>query len=239
MSTSQSEPASAELIEHINELRKRLLIALLAVVGGTLISFAIAEQLIRILAVPIGGLERLQSIDVTENVGVFMRVSLLAGFIIALPVIVFEIVAFFGPGLEKSEKRWLYAAIPGATLLFLSGVAFAYFVMLPTAIPFLTKFLGVTTVPRLSNYIGFVNNLLFWIGLSFETPLLVFLLAKIGLVTAGALLRGWRYAIVIIAVIAAFATPTVDPFSIGLLMLPLFILYLLSIVLARIAQPRE
>lgn len=230
---------SLELIEHVNELRKRLLIALLAVVGGTLISFALAERLIRILAVPIGGLERLQSIAVTENVGVFMRVSLLAGFIIALPVVVYQVVAFFSPGLEKNEKRWLYSAIPSATILFLSGVAFSYFVMLPTAIPFLTEFLGVTTVPRLSDYIGFVTNLLFWIGLSFETPLLIFLLAKIGLVSAGMLLRGWRYAIIIIAVIAAFATPTVDPISMGLLMLPLFVLYLLSIILARIARPRE
>lgn len=238
MKTSTSEPTTADLIDHVNELRKRLLIALLGVIAGTLISFAFTQQLIELLAIPIGGIDRLQSIDVTENVGVFMRVSLLAGFIISLPVIVWQVVAYLMPGLEKNEKRWLLSAIPSATVLFLAGVAFAYFVMLPSAIPFLTEFLGVTTIPRLSNYIGFTTNLLFWIGLSFETPLFVFLLAKIGLVSAGTLLRGWRYAIIIIAVIAAFATPTVDPISMGLLMLPLFILYLLSIVLAKIARPK-
>lgn len=239
MKTPSSEPATADIIDHVNELRKRLLIALLAVIAGTLISFAFTQQFIELLARPIGGIDRLQSIDVTENVGVFMRVSLLAGFIIALPVVVWQIVAYLLPGLEENERRWLRWAIPSATVLFLAGVAFAYFVMLPSAIPFLTEFLGVTTVPRLSNYIGFTTNLLFWIGLSFETPLFVFLLAKVGLVSAGTLLRGWRYAIVIIAVIAAVATPTVDPVSMGLLMLPLFVLYLLSIVLAKIAHPKD
>lgn len=239
MSTRPSDQTAQYWVDHFNDLRSRLLKVLIAITVTTLASFSFTQYFIRILARPIGGLERLQSIDVTENVGVFMRVSLLAGVILAMPVIVYQIVAFLLPGLEPNERGWLLSAIPSASLLFLSGVAFAYFVMLPSAIPFLTDFLGVTTIPRLSNYIAFVTNLLFWIGLSFETPLFIFLLAKVGLVDAGTLLRGWRYAIILIALVAAIATPTVDPVSMGLLMLPLFLLYLLSILLARIARPRN
>ena len=197
------------------------------------------NEIIRILAQPIGGLDKLQSIDVTENVGVFMRVSLLSGFILALPVIIYQLVAFVLPGLEENEKKWLIGAVPVTSVLFMAGVAFAYLVMLPNSIPFLTQFLGVRTTPRLSNYINFVTNLVFWIGISFETPLVVFILAKLRFVTAGMLLRGWRVAIVVIAVLAAVVTPTVDPVNMGLLMLPLMGLYVLSIALAKIARPRD
>jgi sec-independent protein translocase protein TatC len=110
--------------------------------------------------------------------------------------------------------------------------------MLPAAIPFLVNFLGIKTTPRLSNYVSFVTNLMFWVGVSFETPLVAFLLAKLRLITARMLLRGWRFAIVIIAVVAAVITPTADPINMFLLMLPLFALYILSIILAAVARPR-
>jgi len=223
--------------EHITELRKRLLVALLGLLAATLGSFTLANRAIELLARPVGGLDKLQAIGVTESVGVFMKVSLLCGFIIALPLILYEILAFVLPGLKPAEKRWLIGGIPAAALLFAGGVLFAYFVMLPAAVPFLLGFLDVQTVPRLSDYIGFVTNLLFWFGLCFETPLLVFLLAKLHLVTAGMLLRQWRLAIVVIAIIAAVATPTVDPVNMALLMAPLFALYLLSILLALAARP--
>ena len=238
MSVEEHEAVSMDIWGHIGELRIRLLKALIALILTTFASFALTQNFIRILAVPMGGLANLQSIDVTENIGVFMRVALLSGFILAMPVIAYQLVSFVMPGLERNEKRWLLLAIPAATLLFLSGVAFAYFIMLPSAIPFLTTFLGVKTTPRLSNFINFVTNLLFWIGISFEMPLLVFVLAKLRLVSAGLLARQWRVAIVVIAVIAAVVTPTVDPVNMGLMMLPLMVLYVLSIILAKIARPR-
>ena len=222
--------------QHIGELRKRLFIAVVVYIITTLASFIFADKFIVLLTRPIGGITKLISIEVTENVSVFMRVSLLSGFILALPVILYELVAFVVPGLTTSERRWLILGIPLATVLFVTGVVFAYFVMLPAALPFLISFLGVTTTPRLSNYINFVTNLLFWIGVSFETPLIVFLLAKLKIVNAGMLAHQWRIAIVVIAVMAAVVTPTPDPVNMGLLMLPLFVLYLLSILLARLAQ---
>jgi sec-independent protein translocase protein TatC len=220
---------------HIGELRARLLRSVLALIVTTMVSFAFAEKIIRFLSIPIGGLENLLAIEVTENVGVFMRVSLLSGFIFALPFIVYQILAFVMPGLKQSERKWLYLAIPVATFLFLCGVAFSNFVMLPTAIPFLVNFLGTPTTPRLSNYLNFVTNLLFWIGLSFEAPLVVFILAKLKLVTPKGLLKQWRIAIVVIAVLAAVISPTVDPINMGLVMLPLIFLYLLSVLFAVFA----
>ncbi len=225
--------------EHVNELRKRLFRAVIGLVLTTTISFSIASKLLEMLAVPIGGLDKLQSIEITENMGVFMKVSLLSGFIFALPYILYQLLAFILPGLKPGEKRWVIMAIPLATLLFVIGVAFSYFVMLPAAIPFLTNFLGIPTTPRLSNYFNFMTNLMFWIGVAFEAPLVVFVLAKLRLVSAKALLKQWRIAIVVIAVMAALITPTVDPVNMGLLMLPLFLIYLLSAIFAWLARRNE
>ena len=225
--------------EHVNELRKRLFRAVIGLVLTTTISFSIASKLLEMLAVPIGGLDKLQSIEITENMGVYMKVSLLSGFIFALPYILYQLLAFIMPGLKPGEKRWVIMAIPMATLLFVTGVAFSYFIMLPATIPFLTNFLGISTTPRLSNYFNFMTNLMFWIGVAFEAPLVVFVLAKLRLVSAKALLKQWRIAIVVIAVMAALITPTVDPVNMGLLMLPLFLIYLLSAILAWLARRNE
>ncbi len=220
------------LSPHFKELRSRLLKALIALVVCVMISFIFTGSFIDILVQPIGGLENLQSIEVTENISVFMKVALLSGFILALPVVTYQVVAFIVPGLEPHEKRWLFGSIPFVIILFISGVAFTYFVMLKAAIPFLIGFLGVQTIPRLSNYIGFVTNLMFWVGVSFESPLVILILAKLGLVNARMLIKGWRVAIVASAGLAAVITPTTDPANMGLLMAPLMGLYLLSIVLA-------
>jgi sec-independent protein translocase protein TatC len=233
--TAENSP-SMTILDHLTELRRRLTIALVALVITTLLSFSVAPQFIDILARPIGGIEKLVAVEVTESISVFMRVSLLAGAILAMPVIVYELLMFVLPGLTPSEKKWVYLAVPIASLLFFAGVVFSYVVMLPTALPFLIGFLGVTPLPRVSSYINFITNLMFWIGLSFETPLLSFILAKLNIITARTLLRQWRIAIVVIAVIAAAATPTVDPVNMGLLMAPLFALYMLSVLLAALAR---
>ncbi|WP_299029441.1 twin-arginine translocase subunit TatC [uncultured Thermanaerothrix sp.] len=228
-------PATMSLWEHLEELRGRLLKGLIALGLTTSISFAFGERLIAILARPIGGVDKLVSIEVTENIGVFMRVSLLAGFILALPYILYQVVAFVVPGLTPRERRGLFIAIPAASALFIIGVLFAYFVMLPAALPFLISFIGIRTTPRLANYYAFVTNLLFWIGVAFETPLVVFVLAKLRLVSPGVLARQWRLAVIVIAVLAAIITPTPDPVNMTLLMLPLLALYGLSVLLAFVA----
>ena len=226
----------AGLSPHFKELRSRLLKSLLALIVCVAASFVFTEQIIDILVQPIGGLENLQSIEVTENISVFMKVALLSGFILALPVIAYQIIAFIVPGLESNEKRWLMLSIPFIVIMFVGGVAFTYFVMLKAAIPFLVNFLGVQTIPRLSNYMGFVTNLMFWVGVSFELPLVILILAKLKIVDARMLIKGWRIAIVVSAAMAAMITPTTDPANMGLLMAPLMGLYLISIVLAFLVR---
>ena len=221
--------------EHVEELRKHLLIALLALALATVASFVFADQVIYLLAKPIGSLEALQSIEVTENVSVFMRVSLLCGLTVSMPVILYELLMFILPGLKKSEKKWVYLTIFFGTLLFLAGAAFAYFVMLPASLKFLIDFLAVETKPRLSSYINFITNLIFWMGIAFQFPILIFALAKLNIVSARSLAKGWRYGVVLIAVLAAMITPTVDPVNMALLMAPLCLLYLLSILFAYFA----
>jgi sec-independent protein translocase protein TatC len=243
MNAPQPEPAESvndqavmSFWEHVEELRKRLLIALLALAVATLASFAFAEQVIYLLARPVGSIEALQSIEVTENVSVFMRVSLLCGVGIAMPVILYELLLFIMPGLKKNEKRWVYLAIIFGTLLFIAGGAFAYYVMLPSSVTVLIDFLEVETKPRLSSYINFITNLIFWMGVGFQTPLLVFALAKLNVVSARSLAKGWRYGVVAIAILAAMITPTVDPVNMALLMAPLLLLYALSVFFAFIAS---
>jgi len=168
-----------------------------------------------------------------------MKVSLLSGFILALPLIVYEILGFIFKGLYEKERRRLLMIIPFATLLFLAGVAFAFFIMLPNALPFLLGFIGVETTPRLSNYFSFITSLLFWMGLSFETPLVVFILARLNVIQPKDLAKQWRIAVVVIAIIAAVVTPTPDPINMGLMMLPLLVLYGLSILLAWFATRKQ
>lgn len=220
---------------HLEELRKRVLVAVAALLAAAGLAFYFAPQMLDILASPVGGLENLHVIRVTENISVTMKVALLGGVILAMPVIVYELLAFILPGLHTGEKRWIYFGVPAASLMFLGGVAFAYYVMLPVAIPFLTAFLDTQSNIILSDYIDFVTNLLFYIGLSFEIPLIVFILAKLKLVTARLLLKQWRIAILVIALIAAVATPTTDPVNMAILMVPLFFLYWLSVLLAALA----
>jgi sec-independent protein translocase protein TatC len=225
---------SAPLLQHLDELRQRLFKAFLALVVTTGICFAFAEQIIEYLARPIGGVDKLVSIEVTENVGIFMKVSILGGVILGIPVVVYQILRFVLPGLKKNETTWLLVMVPFATLLFAGGAAFTWFIMLPSAIPFLTNFLGITTHVRPQNYFDFITRLMFWIGLCFEMPLVVMFLAKLKILTARQLAAGWRYAIVIMASVAAAVTPTVDPINMGLVMAPLMGLYLISILLAAI-----
>ncbi|MEL7590418.1 MAG: twin-arginine translocase subunit TatC [Anaerolineaceae bacterium] len=239
MAKKEELPEEMSILSHVTELRKRLLIAVVALLVTTIASFAFSQQIAELLAKPIGGLSVLESIDVTENVTAFMKISLLSGVILALPVIVFEILSFVLPGLNPNERMWVWIMIPMATLFFVGGVLFAYFFLLPTALPFLLEFMGISTAPRPGNYFGFVLNLLFWVGVAFELPLIIFLLARLGVVTAKQLAQQWRIAIIVIAVASAFITPTPDPVNMALMMLPLSVLYLISIVFASIAGRRR
>jgi sec-independent protein translocase protein TatC len=192
-------------------------------------------------SVPPGTDCRLSTIEPTESVATYFRVAVTLGAVIAMPLMLFQVWAFISPGLEARERRYVYVFVPGATVLFLTGVAFAWFIMLPTAIFFLSTFAATIfkTDWRSSEYIPFVTSMVFWIGVSFEMPLVFLVLARIGIVNARMLLEGWRYAVVGIAIVAAVITPTPDPFNMGLVMLPLIGLYAFSVLLAAIGGRRR
>jgi sec-independent protein translocase protein TatC len=224
------------LLEHINALRKHLTRAVIFMVITTSLSFTFTQRFIDFLAQPIGGISQLTPIDVTEPFSVYMRVALLAGFALALPYIAFELWLFAAPGLHRPARVTSLLSIPLIAIFFVGGMAFAFYGMLPTALRFLLNFMGMSAQVRPASYINFVTNLLFWIGVIFEFPLVVYVLASIGLVNQKMLLDQWRLAMVVIAIMAAAITPTIDPFSMLFVMLPMIFLYFISIGLAVLAR---
>jgi sec-independent protein translocase protein TatC len=231
-----AETAVMPLMEHLKELRTRLMRAMLALAITTTISFFFAKQVLVILLAPMGDTLP-QALKPTESIGNYMKVALMCGFTLAMPFIVYQFGRFLAPGLTKQEKRYLFLLVPGATLCFVAGVAFAYFIMMPAAIPFLQGFMGDIILQQwaIGEYLSFVTSLMLWMGLAFEMPLVVFFLAKLGIVDAQFLSRNRKYAILIIAVVAAVITPTIDPLNMMLVMVPLVVLYELGVILAKIA----
>lgn len=223
------------LWDQVEALRMHLLRAILSLVLTVSISFFFTNKVIEFLAVPVGGLGNLKAIEVTETISVFMRVALMCGIALAIPYIAFELWLFAAPGLRSRERKMGLAGIPLATILFLSGAAFTFFLMLPAALPFLEGFMGVKTELRPESYFSFVIGLMFWIGVSFEFPLIIYVLSAIGIIQPQVLAQQWRLAIVLIAIVAAMVTPTIDPINQGLVMAPMIVLYFISIGLSYIA----
>lgn len=225
----------AFLWKEVDAFRKHLLRAVLGVIVGVGIAAIFAPQLVNFLAQPIGGISKLEAIEVTEPIGVYMNVALLAGVSLATPYIAFELWRFAAPGLKPRERKFGLLGIPMAAVFFIAGMAFTYYILLPGALPWLLNVLGFQTKLRPSSYFSFVTGLLFWIGLAFEYPLVIFFLTALGFIKPWILTQYWRHAIVIIAIAAAVITPTWDPVNMGLVMLPIILLYFVSIGLSYLA----
>jgi len=228
------------IIEHLEELRSRLVKAGIALIIGTVLSLAFTRYLLQILIAPMGN-QNPVALRPTESIIIYFKIALVSGVVIAMPVILYQLVAFIAPGLTKQERRYLYILLPAATLLFATGVVFASTVMLPFAVKYLKGFLADLIKPNYSidYYISFVTTMLFWAGVIFETPLVIAFLARLGVVSPQFLTHNRKFAILIAAVIAAVITPTPDPFNMALVMLPLIVLYEVGVILARITyRPR-
>jgi len=230
------EGARMSFWEHLEELRQRLFKAVLALVLGTVVGIAVATPVLEYLQQPYG--RPFTVLGPTGGVVAYFRVALLVGGIIAIPVITYQLLAFVIPGLTHKERRFLTLSTPPITILFLIGVAFAWYVLIPPALGFLEGFQPTLFKPEWTAdlYLGFVTSLLFWMGVAFETPLIFFVLSILGMVTARPLLKNWRIAVVGAAAAAAVITPTVDPVNMLLVMGPLMVLYLLSILLVVIGS---
>jgi len=231
------EPAS--FLEHIGDLRKHLVRAFLALLLCAVVAFVFLSPLLEFISQPINGLDQLTAVDVTEPISVAMRVVLLAAFTAALPYIVFEIFLFIAPALSRRVRLISLISIPLVVVFFFGGMAFSYYLILPVGLPVLLNFLDISTQIRPSSYIKFATNLLFWIGALFEFPLLAYLLSVMGILSPQALIKNWRIAVVVSAVLAAVITPTIDPLNMMLVMVPLLLLYGLSILLSLLAGGRQ
>jgi sec-independent protein translocase protein TatC len=227
---------SMPLVEHLRELRVRVLYSAAAVFVGMGLSLAFTHPVIEGLTA-MCDVCRFIVVRPTESFVMYFRVALILGLALATPVVLYQMVAFVIPALHRQEKRYLYLMLPGAGALFALGLLFAYRVVVPRSINFLATFLLGVAEPAWSigEYISFVTNLMFIIGVTFQTPLVVFLLAKIGVLSPAAMRRYRRHAILIVAVLAAVLTPTPDPFTMILVMAPMLLLYELGILLARFA----
>lgn len=236
------EESRMTLMDHLRELRTRLIWVVAALVIGTVISMLFVSPLLRFIIRPLteSGAQPM-AIGPTDTIGVFFRVSFAAGAVLAMPVIVYQVIAFVSPGLYPHEKRNLLLTLPGFMILFVIGALFAYFVLLPAAVGFLQGFLGdiIAQEWTIDRYIGFVTRIVFWIGVAFEMPLVIAFLARAGIVSGPQLMKYWRHSIVVVAIAAAAITPTVDPVNMTLVMAPLIVLFFGSVALAYLVyRPR-
>ncbi len=224
--------------EHLDELRQRLTKAVFSLVIGTGVGVFFADRVLMLLQEPYCKIPTVDNcelviLDPTGNIMIYFRVALMVGGILAIPMVTYQLLMFILPGLTRKEKRYVLLSIPATTLLFFIGVFFSWAVLMPTALGFLSGFKADIFEPEWTadGYIGFVTSLLFWMGVAFQTPLVFFIVSLMGLVSAGALVRQWRIAIVGASIAAALITPTIDPVNMFLVMAPLLTLYALSIVL--------
>lgn len=225
--------APAPLVHHLQELRRRVGIALAAVIVGSIITFAWCDPLIAILRAPLGDTP-LYFVGVGDAFGIRMQLSLIGGVALAMPIWLWQAWAFIRPGLTDSERRAARPWVPLALLLFIVGVAVAW-VVLPFAVSFLLSFATDDLTPLIAadRYFGFVGSLMLVFGLATEYPILLVLLSRVGVVSSNKLRRWRRNALVLAVVVGAFATPGTDLVSPIVLAVVLYILYELSIWLVR------
>ena len=229
----------ATLVEHLGELRTRLLVALGSVAVAFVVAFAFNERLIGWLSEPLPDEYKLVTLGVTEPFFTSIKVSMYAAFALALPVVLYQLWAFLAPAVEEGMQRVVSGFVLIATGLFALGVAFGYFVVLPRALAFLIDFNGdlFNAQVRASYYFSFVSLVLVGMGLAFEMPIFVLALVRLRVLTADRLRRNRRMGVFLV-VLFAVLLPTVDPVSLAFETLPLLLLFEVSIWLAVLMERR-
>ncbi len=231
------------LLEHLFELRSRVMWSGIAVVLGMLVFIPppIGFWALEFLKAPAEANNQdfsPQAITPLENIVTYFRIVLLGGIMLGMPMLIYQTLRFVTPALTPQEKRWILPVVIGASLSFVTGLAFGYLVVLPAAYGFLFSFGRDIAViqPTISSYIDLTTRLLLVMGIVFETPIVVMGLAKLGVVSARKLLGWWRYAIVGCFLFAAIATPTPDPVTQSLVGGPMVVLYFIGVGLAWLVR---
>jgi sec-independent protein translocase protein TatC len=229
----------ATLVEHLGELRARILIATGSLLVGFIPAYAFHERLIDRLMRPLPDDVELVTLGVTEPFFTSIKVSFYAAVAVALPVLLWQLWSFLAPAVQEHTQRIVSAFVALGTALFVGGAAFAYLIVLPRAIPFLVEYDEALydTQVRASYYISFVSLVLFGMGLMFELPIFVLALVRLGVLTSGRLRRNRRIGYLVVVVFAVLL-PTVDPVSLAFELVPLLLLYELSIWLSVLMERR-
>jgi len=229
------ELVAMPLMDHLRELRTRLVWSAVAVGLGMLLGLVFADPIIKALTAMCVQCEII-NIRPTASFVSFFQIGLRVGIILASPVILYQIHAFIAPALHPSEKRYLNLFVPGGALMFGIGIAFGWFLVLPRTVAFLADFsvrIGVKPSWTLDEYLSLVTNLLVAIGLAFLTPIVVYVFSKIGILTPAFMAHYRRHFIIIAAILAAVLTPTPDPFTMFMVLIPMLVLYEMGILMAR------
>ena len=226
---------------HLVELRQRLIKSAIALAITTLVCLIFAKFIFRFLIAPAPDDIELIYTELTGFIGPYMRVALTGGVVLAMPVLVYQGIMFVSPALTHKEKRYVYMALPWITLMFLGGVAFAYYVLIPPATSFLLNFGSDIAEPKIQigNYVSIVTRFIVAIGLVFQTPVIITFLARLGVVRPQWLSSKRRWALIVSLILAAIITPTYDPVNLMLVAVPLIVLYEVSILLAKIAYRKR
>ena len=230
-----------DLRPHLVELRKRLATSVAVVIVFAFVAFGFHSYIIDFAKAPLMGV--VQGDPFIGGIGIFftaLKISIFTGFIFSLPVVFWQLWLFIAPGLYDNEKKYVIPFVTISTLMFLLGVAFAYWIVIPLGFQFLWAFSGnlVNFLQTLDEYIGIFTKILFGFGVAFELPVILFFLGVLGLITDKALKDFFGYAVLIIFVVAAILTPP-DVITQLLMAAPLILLYSISIVIVRMVNPYQ
>ncbi len=241
MSLADLSPEDKQtIIEHLEALRKALIISFIAIIVASMICFYYNEQLLTIVISPLRSLnERLVVTGVTEAFFVKLKLSFLAGFIVSFPIVLWALWRFIKPALYPGERKYVYILLPVTIFLFLAGVLFAYFGILRLVLNFFIYVAGTNleTMFKVDQYVSFVMAFTIPFGLVFELPVIVFFLTKLGIINYEMLAKNRKYALLVIIILAAALTPGPDPVSQLFMAVPVYILYEISVIVARVARP--
>ncbi|MBN1569314.1 MAG: twin-arginine translocase subunit TatC [Acidobacteria bacterium] len=235
----ESESGKMSFLEHLDELRKRLVHIAIYTCIGFAVCWGFHKQIYDFLATPITKLlpegMSLVYTSPTQVFTLYMKVSFLAGIFLTIPLTLYEVWKFIAPGLYRKEKRYVVPFLVSSIALFLSGAAFCYYIVLPAAFKFLID-LGSSFMPmiKIDEYLDLINMMLLGFGIIFEMPVIVAFLSIFGLITAGFLWRKLKFALIGIVVLAALLSPTGDAFNLLLWSAPMVFLYIISIGVAAI-----
>jgi sec-independent protein translocase protein TatC len=239
-----SEAVEAEMtfLEHLEELRWRLIYALLGVVVGTIVCFVFIEFFVEVVllkpARDSGAL--LQNLRPFGQIFLYFQVALIGGIILSIPNIFYQIWRFISPALRKSERKYILLIVIYSSLCFLAGIVFAYFIMLPMSLKFAAEF-GTEAIKNefaIDEYMSIIISVMLAAGFVFELPMISFFLSKLGILTPKFMRRYRKHAIVLILILAAFLTPGTDPVSQAILAVPLVLLYEISILISKLSQKK-